>query len=142
MKDIREKVVILMEIPSETDNNHLMDIVHIQPKGPHCMTYTTAETSELPKKDIVRNDDGFSTDVTGFIQILSLGNTNMDMFPYIGRLGSQITPMMAWDDGDALTNYEKVFNENNSAFVPIVNMLKKVTEQIQIEYPQAFGDKF
>jgi len=79
-------------------------------------------------KPPIINNDGKTVDVS-FLRIVSPGivssNTiNPDINPFIKKYGAQIICYQYWKKDSNLENYELLFSDNKSAFVPIATFLQ------------------
>ena len=79
-------------------------------------------------KPPIINSDGKTVDVS-FLRIVSpdivSSNTiNPDVNPFIKKYGAQIICYQYWKKDTNLENYELLFSDNKSAFVPIVSFLQ------------------
>ena len=79
-------------------------------------------------KPPIINNDGKTVDVS-FLRIVSPGivssNTiNPDVNPFIKKYGAQIICYQYWKKDSNLENYELLFSDNKSAFVPIATFLQ------------------
>lgn len=139
MKNLLGKIVIVMSASDITYNNtpdaNLSKNINIYSHTlPDMQTYPYLS---LPPAKINVLQDMYSCDVSFIKQVQFDTYTNADSYDIFKNYTCNIIPMMFWDSGANLCNYETLFNKCGGGIIPmscIHNQLKN-TESTYIAYP-------
>ena len=140
MKDLLGKVIIVMNATDITYNNTvdpaLSKTINIYNNTiPNMQTYPYLS---LPKTTLNILPDMYSCDLSFIKQVQFDNYTNVDSYDIFKNYTCHIIPMMFWDTGPYLCNYETLFNKCGGGIVPLsfIHNEMKNKKSAYIAYPE------
>jgi hypothetical protein len=136
--DLIGKIVIVMDSADNTYNNVVYEIektINLYNHNlPNMQTYLYRE---LPPGTIKVNTNMYTCDTSYIKQTLFDTYTNVDSYNIFQNYCCQIVPMMFWNTGGYLCNYETLFNNCGGGIIPLSSIYYKLknNENVYIEYP-------
>jgi len=139
LNELINKIIVVMDTTTFTDCSNIVQLANNSLDSMTTLSYGNLSTQyELKLKS-----DMYTCDVSTITQIIFEDaskvsyNTNVNTDILFQNYSSQILPMMYWNTGGDLCNYESLFNTNGCGIIPlsfIYNELKKTNEKY-IQYP-------
>lgn len=148
----RGKLVVVMDTINNPEyarlSSSLKSVVNIDNKSKFFNTYTMDSIKTIKATPVKANPDYYSANINSITQTLPMNSANqvvdvnLDYSRYITEYGCQITPQLFHSNDEILVNYETMFNNAGSAFIPITKALS-ITQNTQATgkmfYPDAMG---
>lgn len=139
MMDLIGKIIIVMDTKDCINGSKILDInrkVNLYNNNlPDMQTFLYDES--LPIEQLKVNSDMYTCSVSSIRQILFNTYTNVNSYDLFNNYSIHILPMMFWDSGIYLCNYEGLFNECGGGIVPLSSIYYKLKnkDSTYISYP-------
>lgn len=139
LNDIMGKVIIILDTTSSPDYKNLIkcpsspcfklsDYVNLEAGSIQFPKYTYANLETLPQKSVMPDANGLKTDIVSFKMITPAQMDQLkppDPEEILGKLYPQFLLYKFYKKSNELTAYENIFNESQTALVPVSSLVLK-----------------